>query len=61
MDLHKIIAEAQDILNDAITADEAGDLKEAYNQMDKLHDLLVEEFVPIEAPVCEPSESSNGS
>lgn len=50
MDLHEIIVESQDILNDAIVADEAGDLKEAYNQMDKLHDLLVEEFVPMEHP-----------
>lgn len=50
MNLHEIILEAQDILNDAIIADEAGDPKEAYQQLDKLHDLLVDEFVPLEHP-----------
>lgn len=50
MDLHEIILEAQDILNDAIVGEEGGDLKKAYNQIDKLHDLLVEEFVPMEHP-----------
>ena len=50
MNLHEIIVEVQDVLNDAIAADEAGDLKEAYEQLDKLHDLLVEEFVPMEHP-----------
>ena len=58
MDLHEIIAEAQDILSDASVGEQAGDLEEVYNQMDKLHDLLVEEFVPMKAPVC---ESSNGT
>jgi len=50
MDLHEIISEASNIINDAVVGEEGGDLDEAYNQMDKLHDLLVEEFVPMEHP-----------
>ena len=48
MDLHKIIVEAQDILNDAFVGEQGGDLKEAHNQIKKLYELLVEEFVPLD-------------
>ena len=50
MDLHEIIEEAQNILNNVIVGEQDGDLDEAYNQMDKLHDLLIEEFIPMEHP-----------
>lgn len=50
MDLHEIISEAQDIINDAVVGEHGGDLDEAYNQLDKLHNLLAEEFVPMEHP-----------
>ena len=61
MELHDLIGESQDCITDAITAEHRGDLSSAYNHIDRLYDLLTEEFVPMEAPVCESSESSNGS
>jgi len=50
MDLHELIAQAADCAADAVCAEQNGDLSDAYDCLDRLHDLLTEELVPMERP-----------
>ena len=50
MDLHELIQESQGCVADAICAEQEGDLSDAYDCLDRLHDLLTEELVPMERP-----------
>ncbi len=50
MDLHELLEQGQDCIADAVSAEEDGDLAAAYDSLERLHDLLILEFVPMEHP-----------
>lgn len=50
MELHEIIEQSQDCIDDAISAEEDGDLSSVYNCLNRLYDLLITELVPMKRP-----------
>lgn len=58
MELSKLVEQVNTLSNQSVVCDHQGHEKDAYDRLDKIHDLLLEEFVPMERPECESSESS---
>ena len=58
MDLHELITKCQSFVADDVGFELVEELGPAYDCLAGLYDLLTEELVPMERPICKPDESS---